>query len=117
MDDEESIRRMFERMLSREFDVVTVEDRFDAVNVYAAGRSSGEPFDLVLLDLEGKHDKNEGRIAVHNLLRVDQDVKAVLHSSRVCQFSENEIRSFGFVGAIQKAQSTGDYLSAIRSFL
>lgn len=117
MDDEENIRRAFKRMLSLEFDVVTVEDRFEAVNVYAASRSSGEPFALVVLDMEGKHERNEGMIAVQNLLKIDQHVKAVLHSSRASQFSENEIRSFGFAGAIQKAQLASDYISLIRSFL
>ncbi len=118
MDDIESVRRAVRRMLSREFEVVTVSDRFDAVNAYATARTNGEPFDLVLLDMQGIHEKDEGKIAVHQLLKIDMRVRAILYSSAVAHLSANEIRSFGFVGAIEKAPCpANEFLSRVRSFL
>lgn len=117
MDDEDMIRRLCHRLLGQDYEVVTVSGRFEAFNAFSDARVHGKPFDLVILDLEGREDPREGIRAIQDLIRVDSHVKAVLHSSRVVQFTEADLRAEGFIGGIQKGRPTRELLDAIASFL
>ena len=89
----------------------------DAFGIALLDTLKGKPFDLVILDMQGKNEKDEGKIAVRDLIQIDPRVRAVLHSSRVVQLGEEELGAFGFIGGVEKAQPTQVLLSAIRSFL
>src|SRR5205823_2987865 len=102
MDDEEPLRMMAETLLARlGFDVTTVSDGNAAVREYEAGKSTGRPYNVVVLDLTvaggiGGHE------AMMRLLKIDPSVRAIVSSG----YSSNPVladhRTHGFVGRLAK---------------
>ena len=76
MDDEEMLRNLARRMLERlGYEVETVKDGVEAIEIYNNHLDSGEHFDGVILDLTIK-DGMGGEQAIKELLKIDPDVNA-----------------------------------------
>jgi CheY-like chemotaxis protein len=102
MDDEESVRDMAREMLAMIGYTVTIaRDGAEAIAVYRGAMASGEPFDLVLMDLTIPGGMG-GKETIRELMKIDPNVKAVVCSG----YSNDPIMSFyeafGFRGVIRK---------------
>ncbi len=98
VDDEESIRTMIRQMLERiGYTVISAPGGPEAVEIF---RGKSVEIDLVLCDL--KMDDMSGLEVLHQLRRLDPDVRVILSSG----YSEAELRSRyggeGFAGFLQK---------------
>lgn len=102
MDDDDMIRDFVLEMAAYlGHEAAFAKNGEEAVELYKKAREAGERFDVVILDLTVQGGMG-GDIAVEELLRIDQTVKAVISSG----YSDSPIiknyRSYGFVDAIAK---------------
>ena len=112
MDDEEMIRNLSIKMLSRlGYNAEVSVDGVEAVELYKKAKKSGEPFDAVILDLTNDLGMG-GREAVQRLIEIDSNVKAIISSG----YSNDPIMSnpgaYGFKGVLSKPY-TSDELSMV----
>jgi PAS domain S-box-containing protein len=102
MDDEESVRDIAREMLRMIGYTVTVaRDGTEAVELYRQAMASGEPFDLVLMDLTIPGGMG-GQEAIKRLLEIDRDVKAIVCSGYSNDPIMSSYKSYGFHGVIRK---------------
>lgn len=108
MDDEEMLRQLAEHMLKRlGYEAVSVKDGHEAIQQYGRGMESGEPFDVVILDLTVKGGMG-GREAVKSLLRMDPRVRAVVSSGYFNDPVLTSYENYGFCGAMPKPYQKDD---------
>ncbi len=87
VDDEENLLRSVEKTLFREgFDVETAEDNISAFELIQEAISEGEPFDLVILDLnmpnfEGKESKYAGLELLERLKIATPNTPVIINSA------------------------------------
>ncbi|MBN2035492.1 MAG: PAS domain S-box protein [Chitinispirillaceae bacterium] len=117
MDDEPSIREMATHMLgSFGYTVDTVSDGKGAVERYRRAFETGQPYDLVILDLTVPGGMG-GHKAIQELRKIDPRVAACVTSG----YAENEVLSnpekFGFMGMIAKPYRTSDLLKTVKAML
>lgn len=102
MDDEEMVceiaGQMFEYL---EYDVVITNDGADAIHVYQERFEQGNPFDMVVMDLNIPGGIG-GKEAVKDILKIDPNAKVVVSSGYstdplMINFAEN-----GFSGVLAK---------------
>lgn len=83
------------------YDVELAVDGVEAIGMYKGARESGEPFDVVILDLTNQFGMG-GREAIEKLLEIDPDVKAIIVSG----YSNDPVMSnsgaYGFKGVLTK---------------
>ncbi|HEX05101.1 MAG TPA: PAS domain S-box protein, partial [Bacteroidetes bacterium] len=80
MDDEESVRDVATMMLGKlGFEATTVNDGIDVLDTYRAASESGNPFDIVIMDLTIPGGQG-GEEAIRDLLEYDPDVRAIVSS-------------------------------------
>jgi CheY-like chemotaxis protein len=114
MDDDEGVRSVLVRALTREgCDVVAVTDGEKAVDTYAAAIAAGERFDVVILDATIPGGMG-GKIAVGHLRDLDPNVRAMLHSGYTEDPAMSLPQSFGFNGSLPKPSTVSELLRAIR---
>ena len=102
MDDEEMLSRMVGQMLKHlGYTVETVQDGHEAIKAYQEGKDSGEPFDVVILDLTVK-DGMGGEQTIQELLKIDPNVKAVVSSGYFNDPVMADFEKYGFKGALAK---------------
>ncbi len=102
MDDEPEIREVVRIALSRHgFEVYCAADGREAISVYEKSREFGEPFHVLLFDLEVRGGLG-GREAIQQLRRKHPHVKAIVTSG----YSDEKIlenhREAGFSGVLKK---------------
>jgi len=117
MDDEESVRQTANEMLTfLGYEVELARDGAEAVRLYKEAFLSDRPFDVVITDLTVRGGMG-GKVAVSELIKVDQDVKAIV-SSGYSSDSLSDYKKYGFYDVIAKPyrlQELGKVLaSAIR---
>jgi len=113
MDDDDVVRKLFCHILSEHYDVVAVGDRFHAVKIFVDARTSKAAFALVVLDLQGRHESDEGFRALERLRGIDPGVKAILHTGSNPPRSESELRDMGFSCVLRKPSSRETILNTI----
>jgi CheY-like chemotaxis protein len=102
MDEEESIRKVVAEMLTYlGYDVELARDGAEAVELYRAALSSGDPFKAVILDLTVSKGMG-GLEAIRRLLEVDPGVRAIISSGYSGDPVMVNSRKYGFRGAIAK---------------
>ncbi len=114
MDDEQSLRRYYHRVLTfLGYQPETVPDGESAINLYLEAAESGRPFELVILDLTvpgGMGGEETFRI----LRQEDPDVRAIVSSG----YSNDPVvanhREAGFVDLLRKPLSTSDLARVMR---
>ena len=102
MDDHDLVRRALQAMLETlGHDVEMVEDGEQCVDRYIAARDSGDPHDLVILDLTVPGGRG-GVWTMEKLLKINPDVKAIVASGYGSDPVIASHRAYGFTGRIQK---------------
>jgi two-component system, cell cycle sensor histidine kinase and response regulator CckA len=102
MDDDELILRMIARILQRwGYTVEVAKDGSEAVRMFKQVYESGEPFGLVILDLEVPGGLG-AEYALQKLRHLDPDVKAVVMSGYNDDPVIKNYPAYGFKGAMPK---------------
>ncbi|MBD3181491.1 PAS domain S-box protein [Candidatus Poribacteria bacterium] len=117
MDDEEVIRDISTAMITRMgYEVKATANGQEAITAYKFAARSGNPFDLVILDLTVAGGMS-GKETIRELSIIDPDVKAVVSSGYSSDPIVSKYRDFGFVGVISKPFKFEDLQKAINTFL
>jgi PAS domain S-box-containing protein len=102
MDDEKIIRNVASDMLKYlGYDVECVENGEQAIEKYKKAATSGEPFDLVILDLTVPGSMG-GMKALKKLIEIDPDVKGVVSSGYSNDPIMADCRAYGFIDNVKK---------------
>ena len=102
MDDEEALRNMVGRMLNRlGHKVEFAKDGAEAIEVFCRARDSGDPFDIVILDLTIRGGMG-GKEAIRRLREIDPSTKAIVSSGYADDPVVADFTTFGFSGVLHK---------------
>jgi len=102
MDDEETVRNIASRILTRfGYEVEVAEDGAKAIRLYRNARENNNPFDAVLIDLTVPGGMG-GKETIKNLLKFDPSVKAVVSSGYSTDPIMSDYRKYGFKGVLAK---------------
>jgi CheY-like chemotaxis protein len=117
MDDEEMLRNLAEQMLNRlGYEVETVKDGIEAIEVYKKQLDSVKPFDAVILDLTVKGGMG-GEETLKELMKIDPDVKAIVASGYFNDPVMADFQDYGFDAAIAKPYEMKDLKQALEKLL
>jgi PAS domain S-box-containing protein len=102
MDDDEAIRNLVARGLSKwGYEVVVADNGAKAIELYRDASQSGHAFDAVILDLTVQGGMG-GREAIQELIHVDPCVKAVVTSGYAADPIMANFTECGFSGVLAK---------------
>ncbi|MFZ5993407.1 MAG: ATP-binding protein [Thermodesulfobacteriota bacterium] len=117
MDDEEVVRDVAGEMLKHMgYTVEFAEDGVGAIDLYIKARSSGRPFDVVIMDLTIPGGMG-GKEAIKRLREINPSVKAVVSSGYSNDPIMADFRSYGFSGIVAKPykiEELGRVLDTVR---
>jgi len=117
MDDEEVVRDVAGEMLKHMgYTVEFAKDGIGAIDLYIKARSSGRPFDVVIMDLTIPGGMG-GKEAIKRLREIDPSVKAVVSSGYSNDPIMADFRSYGFSGIVAKPykiEELGRVLDTVR---
>ena len=117
MDDEEIIRETVSRALKLAgYSVTTAGDGEEAVRLFSAARTGGEPFAAVLLDLT-VHAGLGGVGALRALRALDPDIKAAVMSGHAADSALGDYLAHGFQAALAKPFDLAQLRSTIARLL
>ncbi len=105
LDDEELILELVRDIFQiLEFEVETVLDGQEAIEVFKKAKEKGRPFDLVILDmtLPGELD---GAATLQEIRKIDPEIKAVVSSGYSAEDIISNARKYGFDAAVPKPYS------------
>ncbi|MFP3983247.1 MAG: PAS domain S-box protein [Desulfurivibrionaceae bacterium] len=117
MDDEEMVRSVSEKMLSRNgFAVETAVNGQEAIEKYRQLMDAGEVFDIVIMDLNISGGMG-GKAAIKELLRLDPEARAVISSG----FAEDPLMAnyeeYGFMDVVEKPFNMKQLIDAMQRVL
>jgi len=102
MDDQPYIRHMAANMLTcLGYEVEFARNGAEAIEMYKEAKESGQPFDVVILDLTVRPGKR-GECAIEKLIEIDPDVKAIITSGYSDEAIMSDYRRYGFCRIIAK---------------
>jgi CheY-like chemotaxis protein len=102
MDDDEFVLAVTGEALSDAgYQVGYAAGGVEAIEVYLAARASGEPYDLVIMDLTIPGGMG-GAEAIKKLLEIDPKAKAIAASGYAQGAIMSDFRSYGFRGVLAK---------------
>jgi DNA-binding NtrC family response regulator len=114
MDDEEMIRDLGHRILSRlEYDPELAVDGNEAIEMYQKAMDSGKPFEIVILDLTVKGGLG-GKDAVKKILKMNPHAKVIVSSGYSDDPVMTEFREYGFIGALPKPYKIKDMIEILK---
>ena len=114
MDDEETIRQISSRILTRHgFTVVTAPDGAAALHLYEEALRNGAPFDVVILDLTIRGGMG-GRDTMRALQELDPRVKAIVSSGYSNDPVMSTYRQHGFRGVVAKPYQMDSFVETVR---
>ena len=117
MDDDEGIAKVTEMMLKRlEIDVTVCSDGTGAIELYRKAMDSGEPFDVVIMDLTVPAGVG-GKEAVEKLLEIDPNAKAIVSSGYSNDPVMSNYQEHGFSGYISKPYKLGELKKVLNEVL
>jgi PAS domain S-box-containing protein len=117
MDDEDSIRQLTTRILSRNgFRVETAVDGNDMLRQFVRARSRGEPFDVVILDLTIRGGMG-GKEAMQKLLELEPSVQAIVSSGYSTDPIMANYRRFGFRAIVAKPYQPEYLVQTVRNVI
>jgi len=113
MDDEEMLRRLARQMLKRlGYKVKTVKDGFEALEAVRKQKDSGEPFDMVIVDLTIKRGMG-GKQTIRELLKIDPHIKTIVSSGYFNDPIMSNYAEYGFMGSMAKPYEMNNLKEAI----
>jgi PAS domain S-box-containing protein len=113
MDDEEMIRDLGQRILSRlEYDPELAADGNEAIEMYQKAMDSGRPYEIVILDLTVKGGLG-GKDAVKKILKMNPHAKVIVSSGYSNDPVMTKFREYGFMGALPKPYKIKDMINAL----
>ncbi len=102
MDDEEVVLNTGEQVLKHlGYEVSLAKDGFEAIELYQKARESGEPYDVVILDLTVPGEMG-GKEAIRRLVEIDSGVKGIVSSGYSNDPVMTDFRRYGFCAVIPK---------------
>ncbi len=114
MDDEELIRTMAIRIFGRfGYDVVVCEEGRQTIEMYKKARESGNPFDLVILDLTINAGMG-GLETIKRLKEIDPSVKAIVSSGYSIDNVMTDYKTYGFTSVLIKPYSMKELEKALK---
>lgn len=117
MDDEDAVSRLACDILGDVgYRVTAARDGDEAIDLYRKAREYGHPFDAVILDLTVPGGMG-GKEAVHILMDIDPDVKAIVSSGYSIDPIMSDFRKYGFSGVIAKPYDAGELSSILNEVL
>ena len=117
MDDEEFIRDVAIQMLSKiGYEVSTANDGNQTIEMYRQAQKSGEPFDIVIMDLTIPGGMG-GKEAIMKLKKFDPNVKALVSSGYSNDPIMSNFRDYGFQGVVKKPYRIQEMSDALRSVI
>lgn len=117
MDDEETIRRLGERLLQRlQCEIRTVPNGEGCLEAYREALAAGRRFHVVILDLTVPGGMG-GKDCMAELLKLDPNVRAIVSSGYSNDPVMANFRQFGFRAVVQKPYAVNVLADAIRRVL
>ncbi len=117
MDDEEMVRSMVKEMLVRlGHEVVLSSNGEETLTSYQESMNSGNPFDLVIMDLTIPGGMG-GKEAVQELLNIDPSAKVIVSSGYSNDPIMANFKEYGFCSAIGKPYKLQELSKVISQFL
>ena len=117
MDDEEPIRKLLESALrGLGYEVRTAQDGAEAIALYEEAKTTGNPFDIVLLDLTVRGGMG-GVEAAAKLKELDSACKLVVSSGYSASPVLSEFARYGFDAVLPKPWSMPELSAVIRRVL
>ena len=108
MDDEEIVRNVAGAMLKYiGYEVDFAEDGAEAIELYRKAKESGQPFDVVIMDLTIPGGMG-GKEAISKLIEIDPNVKAIVSSGYSTDAIMSDFKQYGFSGVIAKPYKIKD---------
>ena len=116
MDDEETLRNLTQAMLGRlGYKVETAKDGVEAILKYTEHLESGNPFDVVILDLTIKGGMG-GDQTIKELIKIDPGVKAIVCSGYFNDPVMANYKEHGFRGVLAKPYQKRDIECLLKEF-
>ena len=117
MDDEQIIREMAgELLVYFGYEPFFARDGAEAVEMYCKARQSGNPFDVVVMDLTVPGGMG-GKDAIRQLREIDPKVKAIVSSGYSNDPVMADYKQYGFSGVVAKPYKIDEFGEAIRSVI
>ncbi|MCC6502082.1 MAG: PAS domain-containing protein [Deltaproteobacteria bacterium] len=117
MDDEELVRDVASEMFKvLGYDADFATEGREALELYAAAREEGRPFDLVILDLTVPGGMG-GRETMQKLLEIEPGVRAIVSSGYSKDPILSDFRKFGFSGVIAKPYRVSEFSKVVKDAL
>jgi len=117
LEDDSLIRQLLVANLEREgYEVTETEDGVDTVARYIEKHQSGNPYDLVIMDLSVPKGMGGAR-AIKEILNIDSEVKAIVSSGYSDDPAMANPQSFGFSGVLPKPYQPNELISLVRNLL
>lgn len=117
MDDDEVIRDMAGELLTLlGYEAAFANDGYEAIEAYNEARTSGNPFDAVIMDLTVPGGMG-GKATMEKLREIDPHIKAIVSSGYSNDPIMADYRKSGFVGVLPKPYSAQDLSKLLRGIL
>lgn len=117
LEDDSLIRQLLVANLEREgYEVTETEDGVDTVARYIERYRSGNPYDLVIMDLSVPKGMGGAR-AIKEILNIDSEVKAIVSSGYSDDPAMANPKSYGFSGVLPKPYQPNELISLVSGIL
>ena len=117
MDDEEPIRTMTHALLQRlGLEATVTSDGGEAVRQFALARVSGQPFDVVIMDLTVPGAMG-GAAAMREILKLDPAARGIVSSGYSSDPVMANFRDHGFRASVPKPYRLADFAQTLRTVM
>jgi CheY-like chemotaxis protein len=117
MDDEQIILDVTQEVLKfLKYDVVFAGDGLAAIDLYKKEKTSGVPFDIVILDLSVPSGMG-GKETIEHLMKFDPAIKAIISSGYTNDPVVENFSQYGFSGRLTKPYKITDLKNLLEQLM